>query len=419
VLKFSGFISFRCQKFLPDRLWRFKKNTSQYFKKTNEEFFKQLNFFPELGFLFLSIFLFAVAVGINFVIFPAILSSHKVSTGNIGIAFTFYSFGGILMSFFLSRVVTCLTIMKTVKISALFYASLTLLIYFYYNFYLWAILIFLLGISYFSYVITRQSWLNIILAKDQRGVALGFFSMIISAGIAFGPLIVNFSGAKNYSSFVISAALTGTSLYCLKFLKHKPQLHLKSKKIKLKDFLKTNPRAFFARFFLDFQTYLLLTFSVVFGVKIGLSYEAAGLLVSAYMASAVFDFAVGFILKKWNPYRLINFGFCGCLCCFLLIIFTRHYIFLVIIYFIFGIFVACIYVSVFKVANDDYHKKKLVAANATFEMIGLIGSLSGSFSGGILFNLFGTAGFPITIVLCCISYLTFLVIYEKTGNRKF
>jgi MFS family permease len=87
------------------------------------------------------------------------------------------------------------------------------------------------------------------------------------------------------------------------------------------------------------------------------------------------------------------------------------------IYFIFGIFIACIFVSVFKACNDDYPQEKLVAANATFQLIGSIGAMCGSLIGGLLFNLFGSVGFPITIVLCCISYLTFLVIYEKKNSK--
>ena len=131
------------------------------------------------------------------------------------------------------------------------------------------------------------------------------------------------------------------------------------------------------------------------------------------MASGFFDIWVGFVLKKWNPYQLINFGFLGCLCCFLTIIFIHNYAFLLSAYFAFGICIACIYVSVFKVSNDDYAKSKLVAANATFQLIGSGGSFFGSLIGGLLFNIFGAVGFPIAIILSCIFYLTFLVIYEK------
>ncbi len=382
-----------------------------------QKVFQQLTFPRELNFLFLSILLFAIAMGINLVTFPTVLTLHGVDASRIGIAFTIDTFGGVLMSFFLSRLVSYFTMMRVLKFSSFGYAAIIFLIYFYQNFYLWAALAFMMGALWFMYVITRQSWMNILVKNNQRGVATGIFSMIISAGIALGPVIVSITGAANYLSFAISALLAIASFYCLTPLRKSPQPKLESERINLREFFQNNPRSFLARFFLDFQTYLLLTFTVVFGVNIGLQSEAAGLLISAYMASGFFDVLVGFALKKWSPYQTIKFGFIGCLCCFLTILFFHQpYLLLIVIYFIFGIFIACIFVSVFKICNDDYSKTRLVAANSTFQLIGSTGSFFGSLFGGILFNFFGASGFPFAMIFSCICYLTFLVIYEKKIN---
>lgn len=370
-------------------------------------------FSRELNLIFCSIFLFAIALGINAVSFPATLNLHGIDAAKIGIAFTLDCLGGIAMSFFLSKIAARLKMIRTMAIAAISYSAVILLIYFYQNFYLWAALSFAMGNLWFMYVITRQSWLNILLKDEQRGVGLGIFSMLISAGIALGPIIVSFTGAEDYSSFIISAALTSLSFFCLLPLHATEHPNLEPRRIPLKEFFKTNPRNFLAQFFLNFQSYVLLTFTVIFGVKIGMTYEVAGLLISAYMTSGFFDLMVGFFLKRWSPYQLINFGFLGCLSIFLLIIFFRDFYFLVVSYFIFGIFIACIYVSALKVCNDDFNSEKLVAANSTFQLIGSIGSLCGSLIGGILINVFGAIGFPITIVVSCIFYLTFLTIYEK------
>ena len=381
------------------------------------QFFKQLIFSRELNFLFLSIFLFAVSMGINLVTFPTILNQNGVSAAAIAIAFTIDIFGGILMSLILSKLTSRFTMIRVLKVSVYLYAAIILLIYFYQNFYLWAILMFLMGSLWFSYVITRQSWFNMLLENKQRGIATGIFSMTISAGIAAGPLLVKIFGAENYLSFIASAALVIFSFLCLRPLKNKPQPTLESKRLSLTDFFKNNPRIFLARFFLDFQTYLLLTFSVVFGVKIGFSYESAGLLISAFLASGFCDVLVGFALIRLNPYRLIFWGFLGCATCFLAIIFIRNYSFLLVAYFTFGVFIACIYVSVFKVTNDDYEESKLVAANSTFQLIGSGGAFFGSLFGGILFKIFGVVGFPIAMISSCICYLTFLIFYKKRREK--
>ena len=160
-----------------------------------QKVFQQLTFPRELNFLFLSILLFAIAMGINLVTFPTILTLHGVDAARIGIAFTIDTFGGVLMSFFLSRLVSYFTMMRVLKFSSFGYAAIISLIYFYQNFYLWAALAFMMGSLWFMYVITRQSWMNILVKNNQRGVATGIFSMIISAGIALGPVIVRLTGA--------------------------------------------------------------------------------------------------------------------------------------------------------------------------------------------------------------------------------
>lgn len=380
----------------------------------NSGFWNQVKFSRELNFLFLSILLFAAAFGINLVTFPTILTKQGVDPAHVGLAFTCDMLGGITMSFFLSRFVAKFGMLRSLKFAALLYASAILLIYFYQGFLLWIFFAFIMGACWFVYMITRQAWLNILLENHQRGVAIGIFSMVISAGLALGPVIVSFSGADDYRSFIISSMLVICSFALLRPLRKATPPQVESQVVHLRDFYKTNPCAFLARFFLDFQTYLLATFTVIFGTKIGLSYEAAGLLISAYMASGFFDVIVGFLLKRTSPYKLINIGFLGCMYCFLIIIlYNKSYPFLLLLYFLFGMCIACIYVSVFKLTNEDYGKEKLVAANSAFQLIGSLGALFGALSGGFLVNIFGTNGFPIAMVLSSILYITFLIIHDK------
>ncbi len=379
-------------------------------------FLTHLLFPRKINLVFLSIFLFAIAIGMNAVTFPAVLNKNGISAAGIGLAFTLDCLGGILMSFFLSFVVAKLRLMKTLAISSLSYAVAILIIYFYQSFQLWALLAFLMGNLWFMYVITRQSWLNMFFSTEQRGVGLGIFSMMISIGIALGPVIVRFSGAESYLSFVIAAIFTILSFLCLRSLKHEADPHLNSDRIALREFFKTDPANFLARFFLEFQNYILLTFTVIFGAKIGMAYEAAGLLISSYMASGFFDIVVGFILKKVSPQKMIKIGFSGCFTIFCLIIFVHDYKFLLGAYFCFGLFVACAYVSTFKICNDSFANERLVAANATFQLVGSIGSLCGSLIGGILFNIFGAVGFPLAMIFAAGVYLLFL---RRTRNSNF
>lgn len=380
--------------------------------KTNEPL-KEI--FP----LLLSILLFATAIGIDLVTFPTILNQHHISASKIGFAFTCEVFGTIIISFFITKIIAKFGVMNALRFSSFGYAGAILIIYFYRGFYLWISLAFLMGSCWLIYVITRQSWLNAIVSNKNRGIVLGFFSMTISAGLAIGPVIASISGVDNYRSFIISALIVIASYLSLLPLRHKAPKKIDTKRISLKKFFIKNPRCFLGRFFLDFQTYFLLTFTVIYGRMIGLSYERAGLLISVFMASGFCDIIVGFLLRKFDPYRLMLIGFLIYMCCFIFIIFYHEsYALLLATYFIFGIGVACIYVSVFKIANDDYSKNELVAANSTFQIVGSLGSLFGAAIGGFFVEIFGAQGFPVLMILSCVLYLTILIIYEKKLTKN-
>ena len=375
---------------------------------------QQLSFSKEINLIFLSTFLFATSMGINFVTLPSVLSKNGIDAGRIGIAVTCDILAGIFISFFLSRLSAKLGILYTLFISSSLYAAALLLIYFYQNFYLWLGFCFIIGSSWFTFVIIRQACLNALLTNIQRGIGLGVLSTTISIGFAFGPIAVNVFGSESYYSFIASATLALLAFITLLFIKIKAVAQVESKRLSFRDLFKHCPRCFLAKFFLDAQYCFLITFTIIFGKKIGLSAEKSGILISSYMISGLFDVYVGFLLKKYNPYKLINIGFLGSLTLFTSIsIYYQSYLFLLIAYFILGVFAALIYVSTLTIINQTYPKEKLVAANATLQSIGLIGALFSSLFGGYLINIFDYRGFTMNIILGCIFYLTFLVIYEK------
>ena len=378
------------------------------------ESFINLLFIRKTRFLYLSFFLFACAVGINLVTFPSLLKLHKVSALQVGLAFTFEIAGVGLMSFFISKIANRYNIIKILSVNTVIYCSIILSIFFYFSYIWWLLMVFILGCCWLTFVIIRMSWLNYLVTNEERGVALGIFSALISAGVAVGPVIVSFVGATNYLSFVIAAILVVLSFLSLFTIRHSVMREIDSEPISLIKFYNKNPNSFFSRFFLDFTTYTVVSLAVIFGTLVGFTNENSGLFITAYMASGFFDIFVGFMLKKVAAKKLINIGYLGCLCCFLLVsLYQGSFVYLLTIFFIFGLFIACIYVSVFKMMNEDYSAAELVGANATFQLIGTLGSLFGSLIGGFMIEIFGSQGFPILICFGALFYLTFLVIYEK------
>ena len=378
-----------------------------------KQIIKDLKIIGNLKLLFLSIFIFATATGINAVIFPALLTINNISPRAMGFATIIEIGSGIIISFALPKIIAKFKPIPSITVASIIYSIAIIVAYFFINFWYWLLLTFTMGMCWFTCVIIRQAWLNSLVDNKQRGTVIGIFSMLISAGLAIGPLIVNFSGAENYLSFIISGILSFLSLVAMLLFKTKSTFTINNQNIPIKTFFKNNPLLSFARFFLDFQTFCLISFTVVFGNKIGLSFEKSGILISSYMASGFSDVIIGIMLRKYNPYKIINVGFLICLSCFLITILSHNYQLLLILYFLFGVGIACIFVSVFKITNDSYKSEELISANTTFQRIGGLGSICGGLLGGVLIDIFGYNGFPIAIIIGCISYLTFLIFYKN------
>ena len=157
-----------------------------------------------------------------------------------------------------------------------------------------------------------------------------------------------------------------------------------------------------------------MSFSVIYGVGLGYSFESSGLFITAYYASGFVDLLVGILLKKIKPQKLINIGFIGCLNCFLmLLVYHNHYWFIIFIYFMFGSFTACIFVAVYKMMNEDYSKDMLISAGSTFQLIGTSGAICGSIVGGLVGEFIGIQCFPIVAIIACVIYLSYFIFYEK------
>jgi MFS family permease len=370
-----------------------------------------------LFFLLLSVAFLAVSFGIDVVAFPATLVAHNITPIQVGIASIFELSAGIIISFFLSRIVAKMGMMKSLFFFATFYALAVAAIFYFLSFYLWLFLIYTIGTCWFAFFTIRQSWLNMIIDNKNRSVILALFSTVLCGGISLGPILVKIFGIEKNTIFIISASFIFLAFLVLLPLRKTKHDEIDSNRISFKKFFKENPRCFLARIFFEIQCDCILVFGVIFGVKIGFKSEDAGLLTSAFMLSGLFDILLGFLIKKNNPYKLINVGFFSALLCGIAIILLHQsYILLLVTYFFLGSSIALIYIASNTIINNQYSAKQLVAANSTFQSIGVIGMLLGSVIGGIFMEVFSFYGFALTIIFSNLAYLIFTFFYGQKQN---
>ncbi len=375
--------------------------------------------FIALFYLLFSILIASISFGINIVAFSAVLLNHQVSPFLIGTANAIEVFSSIILSFFFSKIVSRLTILKAAIVFAAIYCASILSIFFYQNFYLWLFFCVLNGSSWFALFVIRQAWINHLVHDKNRSIILALTTTIFCGGFIGGSFVVKYFGALNYTSFLLSSSFIALSILILILIKDTRPKTIDSQRIGFYDFFKHNPRVALAKFLLDLQNFCLITLTVIFGVKIGLSAENAGLLIAAFMASGMCDLYAGFLVKKYNPYKMIKLGFIGCLTTIVIAIFTyESYITLLILFFLFGASTASTFIATLTITNETFSKQKLIAANSTFQSIGAVGSLIGALCGGFFIQVFDFYGFFIAIILANIFYLTFTFFYEKKLTKN-
>jgi len=375
--------------------------------------------FIALSYILLSIFIASLSCGINVTAFCAILIENKISPLLIGTATAIEILAGVTISFILSKIIAQIKVLYSVIAFGTFYTLSIALIFFYQNFYLWLFFCILNGACYFGLLVIRNAWISGLTGSKNRGLILALTSTIFCGGFTFGSIIVKYLGALNYTSFLLSSGLIAASILVLILVRKTMPDKIDSHRISFHEFFRHNPRIALARFLLDFKNACLVALTIIFGVKIGFSIENSGLLIAALTASGFFDLYAGFLVKKYDRYKIIAVGFIGCLALFIIAIFVyKSFLALLAIYFLFGCGIALIFVATLTITNESFPSKKLVAANSTFQSIGSLGAVFGSVVGGLFMQFLGFYGFFITIILSEITYLTFIFFYEKNSSRR-
>lgn len=366
--------------------------------------------------LLLSTFLFTFSAGINAVSFPLIMYEKNVSALLIGITEAIEILAGVLIARFLYGLSRKIGTLKIIFIFAVIEAAVVMILPLYYNMWWWFFLVFISGFCWFSIITLRQSWLNIVTENRHRSIILALNSTMLCAGFALGPLVVKIIGAGQYLLFVISALLVLVSCFSLIIAKNH-QIKFNDDKINYWHIIKTHKISFAARFLLDLQVIVVILFTVIYGLKNGLSAENSGVLVSAFMLVGIFDFIIGWLIRDQNLQKLVNIGFLGTLISISFLPFViNNYHLATLVYVMYGWFVGLIFISTITAVNHSQNKNDLIAINSALQAFGSLGALFGNLAVGVFMQTFGKNGFVLTIILANVIY--FLLIFFYKNNEK-
>ena len=364
--------------------------------------------FVSLFYVILSFLVASISAGINVVVFPAILIENNIGTFLTSLAVTSEMIFSLIAALLVFKIILKFGATRAVILTTLIYASITYFIFYYQNYLLWLILQSTIGICWLFLYIIRQAWINNLVSDRNRSIIVALISSIFCTGFVAGSSIVKIFGALNHTCLVISTAFIILAGILLLLTRGSFPETLDSDHVNIKMLIEKAPNESLARFLLDFQAGCVIFLGVLFGTKIGLKAEDAGLLIAAFMASGILDLYAGVLAKYYDRTKLIAYAFFGCFLSFgTAIFFYQDFYILMACFFCFGLACAMIMVATLTNVNDKFDKSQLVAANATFQAIGSLGTIIGCLVGGILMQIFGFYGFFATILFAIVSYLVY------------
>jgi MFS family permease len=373
--------------------------------------------------IIIAVFLYGCSVGIDFVIIPIMFENAGLDKTTIGMIFALELSTILIVAPFLPKIISKFGIIKWIII-AVFLRNIPLLaLPLYHSKYYWAMLMFVCGFGGCCMFSTMQIWINSIASNENRGTVIGIVSAFFAAGIAVGPVIINYIDNHGVIPFAVSAGISSLMLFPLLIGKKILPENINNIKTPIKEIIRKAPIPIIGGMLCDFVYFSFSGFLVLFGTAHGLLEDQAALLISyLVIGSIILDIPVGWLSDKVNRGVLIA-------TCILLILATIMLLPMVItnsLYSALVLAVLCgclggIFTSSLSILGDKYRGNDLITANSAFAVINCLGGVMGFVITGIATDIFGKNGIVYSISLACIIALLFSVfmLSKKENIAKF
>lgn len=347
--------------------------------------------------LLLSVFLMFTAFGMNAVVLPATLKSLGIPAGYIGLSVSMELLASMLVTFVVS---TWQKRLGAFGVTALFLSAYSLMVVglsFTQSFLIWVGLVFVMGFSVFGALITLLSLYQQQLENHHRAFYSALMTVFVCAGLTLGPFIVRWIGAYDVRSFWVSAVFGILVVVPLFFVRRLLTINYR-KPVKLLFFVLRAPQIFWAKFMQEFCVMSIFAFTVIYMMDQGYTAETAGLMLSAFTASAIADLGIGYYLDRWDKARVVRWAFALLgLLVLILMVYQRPFWAMIALFFFIGMSVGSVQIGATAWLNSRFPKHVLLSANAAFHLVSSLGGILGVIVAGLGMEVHSVLGLPLVM----------------------
>lgn len=375
------------------------------------EFHWSMSLIRDIGSIYSSIFLGAVAYGILMVLIALKLEFHVKNEILISFSAATQIGAGVIFSRFLPSLGRKAGMINSIYAGTAVSTICALLLYEYLGYFLWILTIFALGISLFTCGVTRATIMIELAPKHVRALIISIGNMTVAIGNAIGSVLLAMMNTnQNLSSFIVAMVLFMLSILPLSRLKKIDSAVREEKKISIWRYISNSPKIMFAGFSASYAMSSSSAFLIIYGIKIGMSESQASLLLSVLLFGTILYLPIGYLSDLINRrFLMITSSALALLCVCLLYLNKNDQESYLLLFLMFGA-LSGMKLPAIVLINEKYKATQRLAVNTAFSRIGLIGNVFGLLSTGAIMKSFGVKGLWISLMMILILFLLFCIL---------
>jgi MFS family permease len=242
-------------------------------------------------------------------------------------------------------------------------------------------------------------------AGSQRGRVVGIYATCMSATFGIGPVIIGWVGIEGYKAFAIGAGILFLAIVPISMVSA-PADTAKREHVSILRFAPKAPLLLTAIYVHAIFDGAMLGFLSIYGVRNGMSIEAAALLVTVWsLGNVFFQIPIGWIADRTSKRGATIACFIGTCICLVLMPFAIGSIWIWPLLLFTGAAGFGIYTVGLAELGDRFNGPDLVAGTAAFSTAFGLGALTGAALCGVAMAAFGPHGFPGSLLAVFLGYL--------------
>lgn len=359
---------------------------------------------------------FAIAQGLSYPLFTFLMQQQGISPGMIGLSAAMTPLGLLASAPFVPAMARRFGARRLAVGCALVAALLFFMVGLLQNGFAWFVLRFFIGVVIDPLYVLSEVWMLSLAPPSRRGRFMGIYTAIIGAGFAAGPLGLVLVGTSGWPPFAIAIiAFLGCAL-CLKLVASRlPSMDDGTAHIPVGRFFALAPALLLAVVVAAAFEQSVLALLPVYGTTYGIPERVMAALLTVMIAGNIaLQIPLGLLAERLTP-RLVMLGCAGLSVigtALLPVAIQTPLVWPML--FVLGAVSYGIYTMSLIELGNRFSGQALIAGNAAFALMWGVGGIAGPPGAGLMMELLGVQGLPLTLGLTCAALIAFAIYRSRT-----